>query len=338
MAKLLSLIKDSMSSGSYTNDNIIKTSYVGTRLDFYFDAPVTEVAGEDVDVTVNVATKEIQTEPLDLAIGISVFFVGCAILMAISFFFVNRRKKRVPVSDESILQPVEPPAKGVPEMKKVESSESTEKGTDVEEIESNSLSLSGDEEDLKYGITEDYDDLVVGGFAQQDIAYVHPESCLVAPFSDVPSFDTTLPSFDTTLPSFETGTPIPTPTSSPRIAPVPDTNLLPDTLSPSTSEEENLLYPGMRSSTPSTETVSVEPGMLSPAFSTKENLFAASTGDDVIDQDIFSPLPSVEEYSVEPGMLPPACSAVADLSATSTGDDVVASDILSLDSKADGEC
>jgi hypothetical protein len=79
------------------------------------------------------------------------------------------------------------------------------------------LSSSGDEDDLQYGVTEDYGDLAV-----QDVTQVHPESC----------------SADLESRLFETRTPITTPITSPVSSP---RKLLPRFLSPATSVEEDLL-------------------------------------------------------------------------------------------------
>ncbi|KAL7442893.1 hypothetical protein ACHAXM_008517 [Skeletonema potamos] len=239
-AKILSHIMDGMASGAYTDDNVIKTSYVGSRhvvaSGDVADVPSINMAGDVVDVNdivplTNVPViNEIQASPLSekepptLTIGISVFLLCFSALVLGYVLFVNRRKKDP--SDESTQQRDD--AKIVPDMKKVESAESTVDLTEKETshlsddkygnaVASNTLSSSGDEDDLQYGVTEDYGDLAV-----QDVTQVHPESC----------------SADLESRLFETRTPITTPITSPVSSP---RKLLPRFLSPATSVEEDLL-------------------------------------------------------------------------------------------------
>ncbi|KAK1741445.1 hypothetical protein QTG54_007923 [Skeletonema marinoi] len=202
-AKLLSLIKDGMASGAYTDDNIIKTSYIGSR-------PIV-VADDVVDDTTVPVMSEIEAAPLrekeppTMAIGISVFLLGFAALVLLLAFCVHHRGKKdveEPSADdeESTQQPVKH------DVEKVESAESTvdltEKGTtDLSgdmygNVASNTLSSSGEEDDIQYAMTEDYSHLAHHISNGPDITQVHPESCL-AVIADS-SFEAR---------SFETGTP-----------------------------------------------------------------------------------------------------------------------------------
>lgn len=229
--KLLSLIEEGMASGAYTDDNIIETSYIGSR-------PVA-IAGDDtVDVTTVPVVSEIQAVPLKekgppiLAIGLSAFLLGLAAIVLLCAFFVNRKKGTEQSSDESTQQPVEP------DMKKVESAESTVDLTEKETLDlpgdmygnvaSNTLSSSGEEGDLQIAMTEDYSDLAHYFSYYHDINQAHPKSRLSVINSDS-SFEER---------SFETGTPITTPITSPVSSPK---KLLPRILSPDPSVEGDLL-------------------------------------------------------------------------------------------------
>ena len=229
--KLLSLIEEGMASSTYTDDDIIKTSYIGSR-------PVA-VAGDVVDDTKVPVVSEIQAVPLKekdpptLAIGISVFLLGFAALVLLYAFFMHRSEKDIEESSgESTQQPVKP------DVEKVESAESTvdlnEKETpDLDlpsdvygNVASNTLSSSDEEEDLQIAMTEDYSDLAHHLSSRPDINQVHNESCLAVIDSDSEER------------SFETGTPITTPITSPVSSPK---KLLPCILSPEPSVEEDLL-------------------------------------------------------------------------------------------------
>eukprot|EP00984_Skeletonema_dohrnii_P007259 scaffold2632_cov136-Skeletonema_dohrnii-CCMP3373.AAC.4 len=234
-AKLLSLIEDGMASGAYTDDNIIKTSYIGSR-------PIV-VADDVVDDTTVPVMSEIEAaplreeEPLTMAIGLSVFLLGFATLVLLMAFCVHRHKNKKDVEEpsnddeESTQQPVKH------DVEKVESAESTvdltEKGTtDLSgdmygNVVSNTLSSSGEEDDIQYAMTEDYSHLAHHTSNGPDITQVHPEACL-AVIADS-SFEAR---------SFETGTPITTPITSPVSSP---RKLLPCIMSPETSVEEDLL-------------------------------------------------------------------------------------------------
>ena len=83
---------------------------------------------------------------------------------------------------------------------------------------SSTLSSSGDEEDLKYGITEDYGDLAAT-FTYPNLAPRHPESCLAV----IDSLDNMEDAR-----SFETGTP----KTSPSNATIVAESLLPGMISP----------------------------------------------------------------------------------------------------------
>jgi hypothetical protein len=250
-AKILSHIRDGMASGAYNDDNVIKATYVGSRPVIVagdtVDVPAIDMAGDVVDVPIvndivpdanAPVINEIKglplrvKEPPTLAIGISVFLVGFAALVLVYAFFMYRRKKATKEpSDESTQQPVD--AKNVPDIQKVESAESTVDLTEKEihdlsdhkygnAIASNTLSSSGDEDDLHYGMTEDYGDLANHFSTEQDVTQVHPESCLAVINSGS----------DLEARSFETVTPITTPITSPVSSP---RTLLPAVLSPATS-------------------------------------------------------------------------------------------------------
>ena len=260
--KLLALIEDGMASGKYADDNIIKTTYIGKR--------PAKGAGEG-------AIGEIQAVPLEkkglpaVAIGISVFLLGFAALVLLYEFFAHNPKKGIEEqSDESTHQPVKR------DVEKVESAESTvdlsEKDTLAKpdmygDIESNTLSSSGEEEELPYAMTEDYSDLAHHISNNPDIIQAHPESCLAVIDSDssVWSYETGTPPTTPVLSpkmssdpdisqdhpeaclavmgeatvlgvrSFETGTPITTPIASPVSSP---TKLLPSPMSESSVEED----------------------------------------------------------------------------------------------------
>jgi hypothetical protein len=225
-AKLTALIENGMASGVYTDDDIIKTSYVGSRpvvaAGDVVDAPIVNDKVPDTNVPV---FNEIQATPLgeeeqaSLAIVLSLFLAGFAVLVLVSAFFVRRRKKgfKEPFDDSS-QKPVEP-VKSVPNMEKVGSAESTVDLT--ENVASNTLSSSGEDDDLQYGMTEDYGDLANHFSTGQDMTQV-----TVANSSDLGAR------------SFETGTPITTPIPSPVSSPG---KLLPGILSPASSVEEDLL-------------------------------------------------------------------------------------------------
>ena len=232
-AKLLSLIEDGMASGAYTDDNIIKTSYIGSR-------PIV-VADDVIDDTTVPVMSEIEAAPLrekeppTMAIGISVFLLGFAALVLLLAFCVHRHKKDVEEPSDDDEESTQQPVKH--DVEKVESAESTvdltEKGTtDLSgdmygNVASNTLSSSGEEDDIQYTMTEDYSHLAHHISNGPDITQVHPESCL-AVIADS-SFGAR---------SFETGTPITTPITSPVSSP---RKLLPCILSPETSVEEELL-------------------------------------------------------------------------------------------------
>ena len=247
--KLLADIHKSMSAGAYTDNNIMSTNFVGNREDStntnpsevssdVADTPVIEVVPVDnKDLSINEAMaagpeeKSWDNRP-SLAIGLSIFFACLAVLVGVSVFIVHMRKRSTnKTSPESSEQPTEGSDKQIPETEKKASEESTvdltEKGTLESSsddnygnpVASNTLSSSGEEDDIKYGMTEDYSDYNITQNNQ-----LH---------------EITLPTIapDLGARSFETGTP----RSSPRNVPVPESSLLGGILSPATSVEEDLL-------------------------------------------------------------------------------------------------
>ena len=262
---LLSLIEHGMASGKYADDNIIKTSYIGKR--------PAKGAGQGT-------ISEIQAVPLEkkglpaVAIGISVFLLVFAAMVLLYEFIAHNPKKGIEEeSDEPTQQPVKH------DVEKVESVESTvdlsekealgQPGDMYGNIESNTLSSSGEEEELPYAMTEDYSDLAhhISNNPETFQAPAHPESCLAVIDSDssVWSYETGTPPTTPVLSpkmsndpdisqdhpeaclavmgearvlgvrSFETGTPITTPIASPISSP---TKLLPSPMSESSVEED----------------------------------------------------------------------------------------------------
>ncbi len=248
--KLLADINNSMTAGAYTDNNIVSTNFVGEREDITNPSEVSsDVVGTPVIEVVPVDNKDLpineamatgpEEESWDnrpsLAIGLSIFFACLAVLVGLTVFIVHMRKRSTnKTSPESSEQPMEGSDKQIiPETEKKASEESTvdltEKGTldstsddnYGNPVASNTLSSSGDEDDIKYGMTEDYSDYNITQNNQ-----LHA---------------TTLPTIasdpDLGARSFETGTP----RSSPRNVPVPESSLLGGILSPATSVEEDLL-------------------------------------------------------------------------------------------------
>lgn len=226
--KLLSLIEEGMASGAYTDDNIIKTSYIGTRS--------VAIAGDTVDDTKIPVISEIQVLPLNekdppiLAIGLSAFLLVFAALMLLCAFFVHRRKKNIEETyNESVQQ------QDKPDVEKTESAESTvdltEKGAhDMSgymcgNVATITLSSSGEESDLQIAMTEDYSNLVHHFNNYHDINQVHRFSVIDSDSSVGER-------------SFEAGTPITTPITSPGSSPE---KLLPRILSPEPPAEDDLL-------------------------------------------------------------------------------------------------
>ena len=216
--KLLSLIEDGMASGKYNDDNIIETSYIGSR-------PV-KGADEVVDDINFPLMSEIKVVPLEkkgpptVAIAISVFLLGFAALVLLYEFVAHKPKKgNEEQSDKSTKQPVKH------DVEKVESDESTVDDLTEKEsltlhgdmmygnIESTTLSSSGEDDELPYTMTEDYSDLSHHLSNGPDTTY-HPESCLAVIASDS-SLETR--SYGTR--SFETETPVSTPITSPVSSP-----------------------------------------------------------------------------------------------------------------------
>ena len=247
--KLLADIHKSMTAGAYTDNNIVSTNFVGNREDStnppgassdVTDTPVIEVVPVDnKDLSINEAIaagpeEESWDNRPSLAIGLSIFFACLAVLVGVTVFIVHMRKRSTnKTSPESSEQPMEGSNKQIPETEKKASEESTvdltEKGTldSISDdnygnpVASNTLSSSGEEDDIKYGMTEDYSD------------------CNITQTNQL--HETTLPKIasdpDLGARSFETGTP----RSSPRNVPVPESSLLGGILSPATSVEEDLL-------------------------------------------------------------------------------------------------
>ena len=245
--KLLADIHKSMIAGAYTDNNIISTNFVGKREDMtnpsevssdVAETPVIEVVPIDnKDLSINEAIAagpeaESWNNRPSLAIGLSIFFVCFAVVVGVTVFIVHMRTRSTnKTSPESSEQPMEGSDKQIPETEKKASEESTvdltEKGTLESSsddnygnpVASNTLSSSGEEDDIKYGMTEDYSDYNITQNNQ-----LH---------------ETTLPTIASDLGarSFETGTP----RSSPRNVPVPESSLLGGILSPATSVEEDLL-------------------------------------------------------------------------------------------------
>ncbi len=206
--KLLSFIEDGMASGKYADDNIIKTSFIGKR--------PAKGAGQGT-------ISEIQAVPLEkkglpaVAIGISVFLLVFAAMVLLYEFVAHNPKKGI---EEESDEPTQKPVKH--DVEKVKSAESTVDLSEKEalgqpddmygNIESNTLSSSGEEEELPYAMTEDYSDLAhhIGINPETIQAPAHPESCLAVIDSD------------SSVWSYETGTPPTTPVLSPKMSNDPD--------------------------------------------------------------------------------------------------------------------
>lgn len=259
-AAILSHIEEGMESGAYLNNQIIKTSFIGTR------------SNKDKTSAVLGVGQDMGRNGSSMLIGLSVFFLGFAALVGFGVLIFREKKRRANSSDIST--------------RPFTQSSCNEIATHISlyiknqgsSVGCNTVSSSGDEDDIRYGITEDYGDLAVGAFAQQDITPVHPESCLAVIQSGS----------DLEARSFEIGTPRASPTN----IPIHADFILHGILSPASSTAADLLDPaGMLSPPPSVEEYSVEPGILSPACSTEADLHGTSTDFD----DVHSEISSVTE-------------------------------------------
>lgn len=248
-AAIISHVEQGMKSGTYLNNQIIKTSFIGTR------------SKRDDETTAILSLKQqkaLSGDESSLVIGLSVFFLGFAALVGFVVLHTRMKKRRSNNSDSSTAQMsrntigvdfVQIAAQSAPAIDKYDNN-----------VGSATSSSSGDEEDqkygdLKYGITEDYGDLV-GTCNEQDITQVHPGSCLavIESCSDLDEIG-----------SFETGTP----RTSPRNDVPADSNMA-NLMSPLPTEGD-LLGPELLAhktlSPVSTTEVDMLSGMISPATS-----------------------------------------------------------------------
>ena len=344
IAAMLAHVEQGMESGTYLNNEIIKVSFIGTRS-----------SKKDGGMTTAELGVGQETNDQSLAIGLSVFFLGFAALIGFTVMHTRKKKKRHSNNSDTSAGASAQMSRntiGVDTVEIIAHNLSAPVNNKYDNsIGSVTLSSSGGDEedqkyeDLKYGITEDYGDLV-GTFTQQDTTPLYSESCLavIESGSDLDE-----------MRSFETGTP----RTSPRN--VPNESVMPDMMSPLSIEEE-LLEP---------ETEYDEMSPLSPASSTEADMFrsdvltpvTSTAGDSEIlshgskgsvgggmlgnEEDMMSPLSSKEEL-LEPktehdemSPLSPASSTEADMfrsdvltPVTSTAGD---SDILSYGSKGSVE-
>jgi len=223
-AAIISNVEQGMESRTYLNNEIIKTSFIGTR------------SGRD-DTTTAILSLEQQKalsgDESSVVIGLSVFFLGFAALVGY-FVFQNHKKKRRSNNSESSTAQMSRNTIGV-DFVEIASRSAPAIDKYDNNVGSTTASSSGDEEDLKfedikYGITEDYGDLI-GTLNKQDITQVHPKSCLavIESCSDLDEIS-----------SFDTGAPRTSPRNN-----VPADSNMPDVMSPLSTTAINKFRSGM---------------------------------------------------------------------------------------------
>lgn len=216
-AAILKHIQQGMESGDYLTNEIIKTSFIGISRPTRDNNVAAVGLGEQGNW---------DTQP-SFVIGISVFLVAFVALVGLGVLHKKERKKKKRQTHASEISRADT-ARGMEiavRNSQVDNSPDMEADMDKKShnMASSTLSSSGDEEDLKYGITEDYGDLAAT-FTYPNLAPRHPESCLAV----IDSLDNIEDAR-----SFETGTP----KTSPRNATIVAESLLPGMISPASSAE-----------------------------------------------------------------------------------------------------
>lgn len=213
-AAILQHIQQGMESGDYLTNEIIKTSFIG----------MSRPARDNNVAAVGLGEQGNRDTQPSFVIGISVFLVAFVALVGLGVLHKKERKKRQTHASEISRADTARGMEIAVRNSQVDNSPDIEADMDKKShnMASSTLSSSGDEEDLKYGITEDYGDLAAT-FTYPNLAPRHPESCLAV----IDSLDNMEDAR-----SFETGTP----KTSPRNATIVADSLLPD-ISPASSAE-----------------------------------------------------------------------------------------------------
>ena len=215
-AAILQHIQQGMESGDYLTNEIIKTSFIG----------MSRPARDNSVAAVGLGEQGNRDTQPSFVIGISVVLVAFVALIGLGVLHKKERKKKRQTHASEISRA--DTARGMEiavRNSQVDNSPDMEADMDKKShnMASSTLSSSGDEEDLKYGITEDYGDLTAT-FTYPNLAPRHPESCLAV----IDSLDNMEDAR-----SFETGTP----KTSPRNATIVAESLLPGMISPASSAE-----------------------------------------------------------------------------------------------------
>lgn len=221
-AAILQRIQQGMESGDYLTDEIIKTSFIG------MSRPERDNARDNSVAAIGLGEQGNTESQSSIVIGISVVLVALVALVGLGVLHKKERKKRRQTHASEISRA--DTARGMEiAVRNTQVDNSPDMEADKDEKSHNmasstlSSSQSGDEEDLKYGITEDYGDLAAT-YIYPNLAPRHPESCLAV----IDSLDNMEDAR-----SFETGTP----KTSPRNAPIVTESLLPGMISPASSAE-----------------------------------------------------------------------------------------------------
>ena len=196
-AAMLYRIQQGMESGAYLDSEITKTSFIG----------VSRAANRDNNISAVGLGRQDNGKESSMVIGISVFCLGFAALIGFGVLHMREKKKRnIPIGSSSARGPSAQSSRldaGGMEIAVRRNSQQVDNSLDIDKHSNNmansTLSSSGDEEDLKYGVTEDYADLA-GTFTNQNITPVYPEESCLAVINSSDNMDD--------MGSFETGTPL----------------------------------------------------------------------------------------------------------------------------------